>query len=137
MRFIAAALLIATGNEFSCSAPPTAVVMSSCASTKVTVVVSTGPVPIYSWSPSCGVSFLMVQTDGGGSALWTVYGNSTTDNPIGSGVRYGLTPAEARTVAGPEPLRSGVTYRVVVSRLVCESAGPCTLELAGDAQFRF
>jgi hypothetical protein len=137
MRLIAAALLIATGNEFSCSAPPTAVVMSSCASTKVTVVVSTGPVPIYSWSPSCGVSFLMVQTDGGGSALWTVYGNSSTDHPIMSGVRYGLTPAEARTVAGPEPLRSGVTYRVVVGRLVCEPGDACTLEPAGNAQFRF
>src|SRR4051794_9775898 len=104
MRLIAAALVIVTGNEFSCSAPPTAVVMSSCASTKVTVVVATGPVPIYSWSPSCGVSFLMVQPTGGGgggggSALWTVYANSTTDNPIGSGVRYGRAPAEARTVA--------------------------------------
>ena len=73
----------------------------------------------------------------GGSALWTVWGNSSTDNPIGSGVRYGSTPADARTIAGPEPLQSGVTYRVVISRLVCEQAAPCTLELAGDAQFRF
>ena len=137
MRLIAAALLIATGNDFSCSAPPTAVVSSSCASGKVTVVVATGPVPIYTWSPSCGVSFLMVSPDGGGSALWTVYGNSSPENPIASGVRYGRTPADARTVAGPEPLRGGVTYRVVVSRLVCEQGVLCTLQPAGDTSFRF
>jgi len=137
MRVMVAALLIATGNDFSCSAPPTAVVSSSCASAKVTVVVAAGPVPVYTWSPSCGMSSLMVSPEGNVAALWPVYGNSSTDNPIASGVRYGRTPADARNVAGPEPLHSGVTYRVVVSRLVCEQGVLCALQPVGDASFRF
>ncbi len=135
MRFLAAALVIVTGNEFSCSAPPTAVTFSQCSGTKVIVNVATGPVPIYSWSPSCSVSVLMVSPASGGAALWTVSGNSSTENPIASGVRYGRTPAQARTVAGPAPLERGVTYRIAVSRLVCDQGAFCMLEPAGEALF--
>jgi hypothetical protein len=137
MRLLAAALLIAGGNEFSCSAPPTAITFSQCSGTKVIVNVATGPVPIYTWSPSCGVSALMVSRESGGAALWTVSGTSSTENPILSGVQYGRTPPQARTVAGPEELQSGVRYRITVSRLVCDQGAPCILEPAGDAVFRF
>lgn len=137
MRLPVVLACVLAGNEFYCSAPPTAVVSESCSGTTVTVVVSTGPVPITSWSPGCGMSRLVVFPESGSSALWTVYGSDgASENPIRSGVRYGQTPGDARTVAGPERLERGVTYLVELSRLVCDQGALCTLQPAGSARFQ-
>lgn len=137
MRLLVVIACVLAGNQFYCSAPPTAVVFESCSGTTVRVVVASGPVPITSWSPSCGISRLIVYPDSGASALWTVYGNAgSSDNPIHSGVRYGQTPDDARTVAGPERLQRGVTYRVELSRLTCDQGSPCSLVPVGNARFQ-
>jgi hypothetical protein len=136
MRLIAAAALLIVQNEFSCSAPPLAVTFETCSTNAVTVQVTSGGVPTYRWTPSCGMSRLIVYPDNGSSALWTVYGDAQATNPISSGVRYGQTPDNGRTVAGPERLQHGVTYRVEVSRLVCEQGALCILVPAGTARFQ-
>ena len=137
MRLLVVLACVLAGNEFYCSTSPTALVFESCSSTTVTVVVATGPVPITSWSPGCGMSRLIVLPDSGSSALWTVDGDAgASENPIHSGVRYGQTPGEARTVAGPARLERGVTYRVEISRLICEQGALCTLVPAGSARFQ-
>ncbi len=133
-RFLLASLstLIAT---FSCSdaAAPS---FEPCPGDTVTMEVVAGPNPFFTWSPACGMAFLEVYPEAGGSALWTVYADSGTgaDNPIASGVRYGSTPARARTVAGPEALRSGTGYTVRINRLLCD--GICYSQQAGHVTFQ-
>jgi hypothetical protein len=84
------------------------------------------------------MGFLEVFPASGGGTLWTVYGDSATgsENPIPSGVRYGSTRLHAHTVAGPQPLQSGTTYQVRVSRLLCDQGVLCTLQHAGAADFQ-
>ena len=137
MRLIAAAALLIAQNEFSCSAPPLVVTFETCANNAVTVQVTTGVTPVYKWSPSCGMSRLMVSPDTSFAAVWAVYGDAApNNNSIGSSVRYGQAPENGRVVAGPERLQRGVTYRVEVSRLVCDQGAVCVLVPAGAARFQ-
>lgn len=136
MRLIAVVLLIA-GNEFYCATSPTVVAFGFCPDNNVTVHVAPGYSPVFSWSPSCGISALTVFAESDVNALWTVYGSaSSNDNPIESGVRYGQTPASGRTVAGPLQLQRGVTYRVQVRRVICDPGSPCFAMAAGEARFQ-
>lgn len=102
----------------------------------MTMEVVPGSNPSFKWSPACGMAFLEVYPEAGGSALWTVYADSGlgADNPIASGVRYGLTPSGARTVAGPQPLQSGTRYAVRINRLLCD--GLCYSNQAGQVTFQ-
>jgi hypothetical protein len=108
----------------------------SCPGDTVTMEVVAGSNPSFGWSPACGVAFIEVYPEAGGSAVWTVYADSgiAADNPIASGVRYGLTPSRARTVAGPQPLQSGTRYAVRISRLLCD--GICYSQQAGQVTFQ-
>ncbi|HKA57600.1 MAG TPA: hypothetical protein VKD28_03225 [Gemmatimonadales bacterium] len=136
MRLIAAALLIA-GNQFYCATSPGVVAFGYCPDNNVTVHVAPGVNPMFSWSPSCGISGLTVFVESDVTALWTVNGSaSANDNPIESGVRYGQTPADARTVTGPLQLQRGVAYRVQVRRLICERGSPCYVMAAGETRFQ-
>jgi hypothetical protein len=140
MRLIAGLLVsagVTAGNTFSCSAgAPTAAVSDLCPQNSVTIQITMGIAPVYSWSPPCGMSRLVVSADSQAAAVWTVDGNvDAVENPIQSGVRYGQTPDFGRTVAGPEPLERGVQYRVEVRRLECEQS-MCLLVPAGAALFR-
>ena len=136
MRLIAAALLIA-GNEFYCATSPTVVAFGFCHDNNVTVHVAPGVNPVFSWSPSCGISGLTVVAESDVTALWTVNGSaSANENPIESGVRYGLTPERAQTVTGPLQLQRGVAYRVQVRRLICERNAPCHVVAAGETRFQ-
>jgi hypothetical protein len=125
-------------TSLRCSNSPSQPTFEPCAGETVTMQVSPGLTPLFTWSPTCGVGFLEVYPAVGGAALWTVSAESDAgpENPISSGVRYGTTPLHARTVAGPEPLQSGTAYQVRVSRLVCDQGVLCTLHHAGDISFQ-
>ncbi len=135
---VMASLSFALGATVSCSDTPAAPTFDPCPGDSVTMEVAAGPTPSFAWSPACGVAFIEVYPEAGGSALWTVYADSGTgaDNPIPSGVRYGVTPSRARTVAGPQVLQSGTAYAVRISRLLCEQGTLCRLQDAGYVTFR-
>lgn len=93
---------------------------------------------LFTWSPACGVAFLEVYPAEGGGALWTVYAEAGTGptNPIRSGIRYGMTPSQGMTVAGPQSLVRGTEYAMRVSRLLCDQGVSCILQDAGSVTFR-
>jgi len=130
-------LLAAVAFALTCSdsSEPT---LEHCPGDTVAVQVAAGMTPFFTWLPACGVAFLEVYPSSGGGALWTVYADSGrgSENPIPSGVRYGITPQHGRTVAGPQQLQSGTMYEIRFSRLLCDQGVLCTLQHAGSASFQ-
>ena len=95
------------GTSLTCSDSPSEPTFEPCPGDAVTVTVSAGPTPLFTWTPACGVAFLQVFPAAGGGNLWTVWADSGSENPIPSGVRYGTTPVSSQTVAGPQPCNRG------------------------------
>jgi hypothetical protein len=120
----------------SCSDSPQAPA-EECPDNQVTLTVSSGSVPIFSWEPACGIASLDVFPAVGGASTWVLYaGQRAAENPFRSGIRYGRAPAGALEVTGPSPLASGTEYTIVIYRLLGETGGPSSLLSAGSATFR-
>ncbi len=81
---------------------------------QVTVGVSAGKTPTFSWTPACGLALLTVQTTSGATDLWGIV--TPGMNAIEPGVRYGEVPDGATESMVSVPLASGTSYRVTVSR---------------------
>jgi hypothetical protein len=124
--------------SLTCSDSPSGPIYEPCPGDAVTLQVSPGLTPLFTWTPACGVAFLEVYTAGGGAALWTAYAGSgpRPQNLIPSGVRYGITPPRGRTVDGPQPLQAGNFYDVGVGRMVCDQRAVCELYLAAERTFQ-
>src|SRR5688572_15020151 len=94
--------------------------IESCASDQeVNVMVSNDEVPLFTWDPPCGLASLTVwdpnQTSG-----WALYtGSRSAENPLRSGIRYGVAPSEALEPARASPLTSD-PYTVTVYRWIGE-----------------
>ena len=74
----------------------------------VTVTVSAGTTPTFTWAPSCTAHVLLVEQ--GATDRWII--EATTDDGFGPGVRYGVVPTGAREDAPAIALVSGRTYDV-------------------------
>ena len=90
---------------------------------EVEVAVRNDPLPVFSWTPACGLSSLQVwdqhQTSG-----WTLFtGARTTENPLRSGIRYGQVPPEAIEPGPASPLLAGRPYTVTVYRWNGDASG--------------
>src|SRR3954465_874142 len=86
---------------------------------KLDVLVTPGVTPTFSWSPTCGISELLVFKEPAPfvageyeSLLWRFTVSELT--PIGPGVRYGNAPRGATVSKTSETLRPGSEYRIVV-----------------------
>ncbi len=125
-------------TSLTCSDSPSEPRFVACPEDVVTMEASGGLTPLFTWTPACGVAFLEVYPSAGGGALWTIQSEAGTnpENPIRSGVRYGVTPAGGHTLAGPQSLQAGSSYTVRVSRLVCDQGELCILQHAGDVSFQ-
>ena len=126
--------LTAGGLGISC-ASASQPAFETCPGDTVAVQVASGLTPQYNWAPRCGMQFLEVSPDSGGSPLWVVWAALGQTNVLASGMHYGQVSPSSRTVAGPQPLQAGVVYRVRISRLVCQQGVLCTLNPAGTAPF--
>jgi hypothetical protein len=109
--------------------------VQSCAhDQEVELRVSTDPVPLFTWTPPCGLASLAVwdqnQTSG-----WVLYtGSRAAENPLRSGIRYGNAPPEALEPTPASPLTSG-TYTVTVYRWIGDESGTGSLFPVGEATF--
>jgi hypothetical protein len=83
----------------------------------VTVSVSAGTTPTFTWTPACRVIGLLVELEA--SDQWFIEG---TGGGIASGVQYGIVPPGATSSEPARPLVSGTTYEVILFRGTSETA---------------
>jgi hypothetical protein len=75
----------------------------------VTITVSSGITPSFSWSPACRLFFVNVELGAGDQ--WSIISDSA--NAIAPPVQYGVVPAGAQqSTDGVTPLEAGQTYDV-------------------------
>ena len=75
----------------------------------VTISVSSGTSPSFSWTPACSLFFVNVEL--GPTDQWSVISDST--NAIAPPVQYGVVPAGAQqSTSEVAPLQAGQTYDV-------------------------
>ncbi|HWN19601.1 MAG TPA: hypothetical protein VNO19_11860 [Gemmatimonadales bacterium] len=116
---VAALALLVAGCSDGVGPPPV-----QCApDQKVEVAVSSDPIPVFSWTPACGLSSLRVW-DQHLTSGWTLYtGPRSFENRLRSGVRYGRVPPEGIEPGPATPLISGRPYTVTVFRWNGDSTG--------------
>ena len=81
------------------------------------VAVSPGATPSINWSPTCGISYLVVMAAPAspGALETTVWGFTVPElTPLGPDVRYGRLPRGAKEMVPPQPLRAGAEYRILL-----------------------
>ena len=80
----------------------------------VSVQVSAGTQPTFTWTPACRLFFLNVEPATSGEDLWLVISRGA--NRIAPGVTYGILPAGADQRESPAPLVGGSPYKVALGR---------------------
>lgn len=85
--------------------------LGACTSS-VSISVSSGTAPTFTWTPACTVLGLIVEESGGGD-LWFVWAER---EGIAPGVRYGSVPAGSVQDDSPEALQAGATYSLALFR---------------------
>lgn len=85
----------------------------------VTISVTPGTSPIFTWTPECTVFSLGVELTNTDEDQWVIVSDAG-DNTIEPGVEYGQVPPGASQAAEARILMSGEAYTVVVIRLFGE-----------------
>ncbi len=90
---------------------------------QVTMTVTAGTTPQFSWTPACPVGMLFVFGPGG--IVWVIGGavrgdpclpfGAVVDDVIAPSVVYGMLPPKAVQCVSPQPLQPGNLYTVQVS----------------------
>ena len=81
----------------------------------VSVSVSAGTTPTFSWTPACKVAYLDIGVVATYEEIWAMSSIVDETNTIPSGAKFGVIPHGARRIEGPVPLRRGTTYYVFVA----------------------
>ncbi|MCG3776852.1 MAG: hypothetical protein JW395_3723 [Nitrospira sp.] len=81
---------------------------------EVTITVSAGTTPQFSWAPACQLFFLIVEPAASGEDLWSI--GTEGANEISPSVRYGTVPPGAQELDPPTPLMAGTEYKVAIFR---------------------
>ena len=136
-RLLHSTLLGVALLRLSCSNSAFEPIVACTDQQEVTVLVSGGTSPRFTWDPSCGMASVQVWATETSSDGWVLYsGSYAAENPLPSGLRYGEVPPKGLQPAEPAPLRRDVEYRVAVYRWIGEPGGPGGLFERGIATFR-
>jgi len=116
------------------SAPP----VEACADDQgVTIHISAGTRPAFTWIPACGMTSIMVFPAARTPATWVVHGGaSAASNPLRSGIRYGEAPPGTFEATPEAALQGGTDYQVLVHRWLGEPGGEGGPFQRGSATFR-
>lgn len=79
---------------------------------QVSVSVSAGTEPTFSWAPACRGFLLLVEE--GATDVWSVI--TLGSNDLAPPITYGVVPAGATELEDPAPLLEGTTYQVIIGR---------------------
>jgi hypothetical protein len=126
----AVTLLFLLGSGIHCSDDTGPGDLPEC-SGPVTVAVTAGTTPTFSWTPRCRLFFVLVEPDESGTDLWSIITRS--ENAIAPPVTYGEVPDGAEETDPPIPLESGTAYGVGVARWT--GPGDDDGEIIGTATF--
>ena len=80
----------------------------------VTVQVSAGTTPRFTWVPACRLFFVLVEPAQAGNDLWSIIADSA--NIIAPPVTYGTVPSGATQLQAPTPLVTGTAYAAYLYR---------------------
>ena len=104
----------------------------------VTVTVGAGLQPIFNWEPACAVALLLVEA--GSGDVWGIStDNATWDNPVQANliappITYGVAPTSAPELQAPDPLAPGVSYEVILWRVLASgSTTQCVARVGNPA----
>jgi hypothetical protein len=75
--------------------------------------------PRFTWTPSCGATYLEVTTADRQQVMWIVQGDT---GKVAPGVTYGVAPPAYESRFGPVPLVAGATYAIRVGIMVDENS---------------
>ncbi len=105
----------------------------------VTPTVSAGRVPVFDWEPACAVALLLIEEDA--SDYWGISSDEESwtspeqANRITPPVTYGVVPPGVSQIPDdpfdvpyPIPLEVGVTYELVLWRILPEGSGAVCIE---------
>jgi hypothetical protein len=102
---------------------------------QVDVVVTPGPPPVYSWTPACRISYLVVVDRGDQSqGFWSV-SSGVGKKDIAPPVTHGVVPAHATEDAGTRPLQPGGAYLVILFLVDEDQNGEFVVTRAGEQAF--
>jgi hypothetical protein len=108
------ALVLTTATCSGTTTPGKRVSPAGCEQ-NVQIVVRTGAIPRFSWTPACGMSYVVVHavtsTPGADGPLMWVF-TVHEQSPIGPDIQYGIAPADANVLEPARPLVAGTTYKV-------------------------
>jgi hypothetical protein len=96
----------------SCGDDPVSTSGPAACTGNVTVTVTGGTTPTFSWTPACSVVALIVEESA--NDQWNVIANG--DPGFGPSVVYGTKPGGSTQVGAVTPLRAGVSYSVTLFR---------------------
>ena len=108
----------------ACDDDPTGPASTPCTDDTgtVSVTVGSGLHPVIDWDPECAVALVLVEEDAGDQWLITTdeddWSDAGTANLIVPPVTYGVAPAAAMEPYPALPLRTGVTYEVILWRVL-------------------
>lgn len=105
-----ALVIVAAAAAFSaCGKSPTTPSELTACTGNVTLSVSSGTTPTFTWTPACNVFAVLVEGVAGDT--WYVFKNG---GGIAPGVRYGVLPQGAIQLDPTEPLLTGKTYDAIL-----------------------
>lgn len=116
----------------ACGYDPTAPEAAACTDDTGTVVatITSGLTPTLEWDPACSIALLLVEEEA--SDMWGVstdegvWDDAAQANRITPPVTYGVAPAGITAFQDPLPLQAGVTYELVLWRVLPPSStAPC------------
>jgi hypothetical protein len=94
-------------------------VVSCAEDQEVSVSVSPGLRPTFTWEPACGMASLQVWNNATNANGWVVYsGSNSAANPLRPGVSYGQAPIGSIAPGPASPLQAGEAYTVEMYRWI-------------------
>lgn len=123
----AVTLLVASTMLVACSDDPASPAAEECDAgiTEVSATITTSSdAVVFDWDPTCGMVLLLVEEDA--SDQWSInapesnWGSPSMANIILPPVTYGVVPAGTVADFPASPLAAGVTYELVLWRILPE-----------------
>ena len=102
----------------------------------VEMTISSGPQPLFDWTPRClGATLIVEARDGSGATMWILQ-TVDQENRLSPPIRYGDKPEGTEQIGDRLPLLDGSLYLVGLAAVHPRSNGGIIVEGVGEAEFQ-